>query len=43
MAYKQDQGRYARLIAFWSLFLLVGYGAFGEFRYTLNRWLGAVS
>lgn len=39
MAYKKDQGRYARLVAFWALFLLVSFGLLGEFRFALNRWL----
>ena len=36
MAYKKDQGRYARILAFWSLLLLLGYGCLGELRYFLQ-------
>lgn len=28
MSYKKDQGRYARMIAFWGIVLLVAYGCF---------------
>lgn len=28
MSYRKDQGRYARMVAFWALTLLVGYGCF---------------
>ncbi len=43
MAYKQDQGRYARLAAFWSLAILIFYGCtslytelIGRFKQTLG-------
>ncbi|HEB52621.1 MAG TPA: preprotein translocase subunit SecE [bacterium] len=28
MSYRKDDGRYARMLAFWALFLLFGYGCF---------------
>lgn len=28
MSYRKDEGRYARMFAFWALFLLIGYGCF---------------
>lgn len=28
MSYRKDQGRYARMVAFWTLILLIGYGCF---------------
>ncbi len=40
MAYKKDQGRYARMTAFWSLFLLIGYGCLGGLVYELRNWFG---
>ena len=38
MAYKKDQGRYARMTAFWSVFLLVGYGGLRSLLPTLRSW-----
>lgn len=35
MAYKQDQGRYARLAAFWSLAILIFYGCTSLYSWTL--------
>lgn len=42
MSYRKKEGRYARMIAFWSLWLLVGYGCFhsGGLVDVLNSWLG---
>lgn len=28
MSYRKDDGRYARMFAFWAIFLLLGYGCF---------------
>ena len=41
MSYRKDQGRYARMSAFWALVLLVTYGCFhgGGLVDLLNRWL----
>ena len=39
MAYKKDQGRYARMVAFWGLFLLMAYGCLGSLVYSLEGWL----
>lgn len=43
MSYRKDQGRYARMFAFWALVLLVAYGCFhgGGLADVLDRWLGA--
>ncbi len=41
MAYKKDQGRYARMSAFWGLFLLLGYGCLGGLVVTLRGWIGS--
>jgi preprotein translocase SecE subunit len=40
MSYKKDQGRYARLFAFWSLLLLMAYGCLGGFKYFLRGMFG---
>ncbi len=40
MAYKKDQGRYARMTAFWALFLLLGYGCLGGLVHQLRNWFG---
>lgn len=42
MSYRKDQGRYARLVAFVGLVMLVGYGCFhgGGLVTTLDGWLG---
>lgn len=40
MAYKKDQGRFARMAAFWGLFLLAAYGLLGGMVTTLRGWLG---
>lgn len=42
MSYRKDDGRYARMFAFWALFLLVGYGCFhgGGLADNLNFWMG---
>ncbi len=40
MAYKKDQGRYARMSAFWALFALVGYGCFSGLVFQIRRWGG---
>ena len=42
MSYRKDQGRYARMIAFWALVLLVAYGCFhgGGLTDQLDRWMG---
>ena len=39
VGYKSDQGRYARMISFWSLFLLAAYGLLGGFIHVMNGWL----
>lgn len=43
MSYRKDQGRYARMIAFWALVLLVAYGCFhgGGLAELLDGWMGA--
>lgn len=43
MSYRKDQGRYARMFAFWAIVLLVAYGCFhgGGLADVLDRWLGA--
>ena len=43
MSYRKDQGRYARMVAFWGLVILVGYGCFhgGGLVTVLDGWLGA--
>lgn len=43
MAYKQDQGRYARLAAFWSLAVLVFYGCYSFHGEVLGRYLPALT
>lgn len=42
MTYRKDQGRYARMLSFWGLTLLVMYGCFysGGLVVVLDRWLG---
>ncbi|MGE3172891.1 MAG: preprotein translocase subunit SecE [Planctomycetota bacterium] len=42
MSYRKDQGRYARMVAFWGVVLLVGYGCFhgGGLATVLDGWLG---
>ncbi len=42
MSQSNDQGRYARMIAFWGVTLLVMYGCFyqGGLTGVLGRWLG---
>ncbi|MFK7740587.1 MAG: preprotein translocase subunit SecE [Planctomycetota bacterium] len=42
MSYRKKEGRYARMIAFWSIWLLVGYGCFhgGGLADNLNVWMG---
>ena len=42
MSYRKNEGRYARMVAFWALFLLVGYGCFAGngLEQQLNKWLG---
>lgn len=39
VAYKKDQGRFARLVAFWALFGLVAYGCLGGLVYVVDSWL----
>lgn len=41
MSYRKDQGRYARMIAFWALLLLFAYGCFhgGGLADLLDRWM----
>jgi len=43
VSYRKDQGRYARMVAFWGLVILVGYGCFhgGGLVTVLDGWLGA--
>ena len=42
MSYRKDQGRYARMLAFWALTLLVAYGCFhsGGLVNVLDRSMG---
>jgi preprotein translocase SecE subunit len=42
VSYRKDQGRYARMFAFWALVLLVAYGCFhgGGLTDQLDRWMG---
>jgi len=42
VSYRKDQGRYARMVAFWGLACLVGYGCFhgGGLVTLLDGWLG---
>jgi len=42
VSYRKDDGRYARMFAFWALFLLAGYGCFhgGGLADNLNFWMG---
>lgn len=41
MSYRKNQGRYARMIAFWAVALLLGYGCFrrGGLANVLSRWM----
>lgn len=41
MSYRKDQGRYARMVAFWSLLCLIAYGCFhgGGLVTLLDGWL----
>ena len=41
MSYRKDQGRYARMLAFWALLLLFAYGCFhgGGLADILDRWM----
>lgn len=43
MSYRKDQGRYARMAAFWALLSLAAYGCFhgGGLSNLLENWLGA--
>jgi preprotein translocase SecE subunit len=42
VTYRKDQGRYARMFAFWAIVLLVAYGCFhgGGLSDQLDRWMG---
>ena len=42
MSYRKDEGRYARMFAFWALMLLVAYGCFhgGGLADLANSWMG---
>jgi preprotein translocase SecE subunit len=42
VSYRKDQGRYARMFAFWALVLLVAYGCFhgGGLSELMAGWLG---
>lgn len=40
MAYRKDEGRYARMIAFWSLALLMAFGCIGGLQYKIGQWMG---
>jgi len=42
VSYRKEHGIYARMFAFWAIFLLVAYGCFhgGGLVDTLNRWMG---
>lgn len=41
MSYRKNQGRYARMIAFWAVALLLGYGCFrsGGLSSVVSRWM----
>lgn len=41
MAYKKDQGRYARMTAFWGLFLLAADGCLRGLQSSLRGWFPA--
>lgn len=43
MSYRKDQGRYARMLAFWAATLLIGYGIFHASGLVslMDRWLAA--
>ncbi|MBM3972844.1 MAG: preprotein translocase subunit SecE [Planctomycetes bacterium] len=43
MSYRKDQGRYARMAAFWALLSLMAYGCFhgGGLSDLVDGWLGA--
>jgi preprotein translocase SecE subunit len=43
VSYRKDQGRYARMIAFWALVLLIAYGCFhgGGLSDLLDGWMGS--
>jgi preprotein translocase SecE subunit len=43
VSYRKDQGRYARMIAFWAIVLLIAYGCFhgGGLVNMLDHYLGA--
>jgi len=41
MAYRKDEGRYARMIAFWSLALLLAYGCLSGLRVKLGQWMSS--
>lgn len=43
MAYKKDQGRYARMFAFWAIFLLMAYGLIGGFPIFLRGLFAGLS
>ena len=42
MSYRKDQGRYARMFAFWAVLLLITYGCFhgGGLAGLLAHWMG---
>jgi preprotein translocase SecE subunit len=42
VSYRKDQGRYARMFAFWALVLLVAYGCFhgGGLSDMIDHWMG---
>jgi preprotein translocase subunit SecE len=42
VSYRKDQGRYARMVAFWGIVLLLAYGCFrgGGLATVLDGWLG---
>ncbi|MDP3208205.1 MAG: preprotein translocase subunit SecE [Rhodoglobus sp.] len=42
MSYRKNEGRYARMFAFWALLLLIAYGCFhaGGLSDLLDRWMG---
>ena len=42
MSYRKNDGRYARMFAFWALFLLIAYGCFhgGGLADLLGIWMG---
>jgi preprotein translocase SecE subunit len=45
VSYRKNQGRYARMLAFWAVTLMLVYGCFhaGGFVHLLDRWMGSAN